>query len=49
MKLSFLNKNLVIYRGWGEAAYALEIPGAKFGCVELDPLAEDPQTMALGF
>lgn len=25
------------------------IPGARFGCVELRPVADDPQTLALGF
>jgi hypothetical protein len=27
---------------------AAKIPGARFGCVEVRPIAEDPQTMALG-
>jgi hypothetical protein len=27
---------------------AAKIPGAKHGCVELRPIAEDPQTLALG-
>jgi hypothetical protein len=28
---------------------AAKIPGARFGCVELRPIAEDVQTLALGF
>jgi hypothetical protein len=28
---------------------ASNIPGAQIGCVELRPIAEDPQTLALGF
>ena len=28
---------------------AARIPGARYGCVELRPIAEDPQTLALGF
>jgi hypothetical protein len=28
---------------------AAKIPGARYGCVELRPIAEDPQTRALGF
>jgi hypothetical protein len=28
---------------------AARIPGARYGCVELRPLADDPQTRALGF
>ncbi len=28
---------------------AAKIPGARYGCVELRPIAEDPQTLALGF
>ncbi|MBI3897007.1 MAG: YciI family protein [Gammaproteobacteria bacterium] len=28
---------------------AAKIPGARFGCVELRPVADDPQTRALGF
>jgi len=28
---------------------AAKIPGAKFGCVELRQIADDPQTRALGF
>lgn len=28
---------------------ASRIPGAKLGCVEVRPIAEDPQTLALGF
>jgi hypothetical protein len=28
---------------------AAKIPGARFGCVEVRPIAEDPQTLALGF
>ena len=28
---------------------AAKIPGARFGCVEVRPVAEDPQTLALGF
>lgn len=28
---------------------AAKIPGAKRGCVELRPVADDPQTLALGF
>lgn len=28
---------------------ASKIPGARFGCVELRPIAEDAQTQALGF
>jgi hypothetical protein len=28
---------------------AARIPGARYGCVELRPIAEDPQTRALGF
>jgi hypothetical protein len=28
---------------------ASRIPGARFGCVEVRPIAEDPQTLALGF
>jgi hypothetical protein len=28
---------------------AAKIPGARFGCVEIRPIAEDPQTLALGF
>ena len=27
---------------------AAKIPGARFGCVEVRPIAEDPQTLALG-
>lgn len=27
---------------------AARIPGARFGCVEVRPIAEDPQTLALG-
>jgi hypothetical protein len=27
---------------------AANIPGARFGCVEVRPIAEDPQTLALG-
>jgi hypothetical protein len=27
---------------------AAEIPGAKIGCVEVRPVADDPQTLALG-
>ncbi len=30
-------------------AVASKIPGAKMGCVELRPIAEDAQTLALGF
>ena len=28
---------------------AAKIPGARRGCVELRPIADDPQTLALGF
>jgi hypothetical protein len=28
---------------------AAKIPGARLGCVELRPIADDPQTLALGF
>jgi hypothetical protein len=28
---------------------AAKIPGARFGCVEVRPIAEDEQTIALGF
>jgi hypothetical protein len=28
---------------------AAKIPGARYGCVEVRPVAEDPQTLALGF
>jgi hypothetical protein len=28
---------------------AAKIPGARYGCVELRPIAEDAQTLALGF
>jgi hypothetical protein len=28
---------------------AAKIPGARLGCVELRPIADDPQTAALGF
>lgn len=28
---------------------ASKIPGARIGCVELRPIAEDAQTLALGF
>jgi hypothetical protein len=28
---------------------AAKIPGARFGCVEVRPIAEDEQTLALGF
>jgi hypothetical protein len=28
---------------------AARIPGARFGCVELRPVANDPRTVALGF
>jgi hypothetical protein len=28
---------------------AAKIPGAKRGCVEIRPIADDPQTLALGF
>ena len=28
---------------------AAKIPGARKGCVEVRPIAEDPQTLALGF
>jgi hypothetical protein len=28
---------------------ASRIPGARLGCVEVRPIAEDPQTLALGF
>ncbi len=28
---------------------AAQIPGARFGCVEVRPIADDPQTLALGF
>lgn len=28
---------------------AAKIPGARFGCVEVRPIAEDAQTLALGF
>jgi len=28
---------------------AAKIPGARYGCVELRPIADDPQTRALGF
>ncbi len=28
---------------------AAKIPGARYGCVEVRPIAEDPQTLALGF
>ena len=28
---------------------AAKIPGARFGCVEVRPIAEDAQTIALGF
>ncbi|HEX5056196.1 MAG TPA: YciI family protein [Gammaproteobacteria bacterium] len=28
---------------------AARIPGARYGCVELRPVADDPQTRALGF
>jgi hypothetical protein len=28
---------------------AAKIPGARFGCVEVRPIAEDPQTLELGF
>jgi len=28
---------------------AAKIPGARYGCVELRPIAQDPQTLALGF
>ena len=28
---------------------AAKIPGARLGCVELRPVADDPQTLALGF
>ncbi len=28
---------------------AARIPGGRFGCVEVRPIAEDPQTLALGF
>jgi hypothetical protein len=28
---------------------AAKIPGARYGCVELRPVADDPQTLALGF
>jgi hypothetical protein len=28
---------------------ASKIPGAKRGCVEIRPIADDPQTLALGF
>jgi hypothetical protein len=28
---------------------AAKIPGARFGCVEVRPIAEDKQTLALGF
>ena len=28
---------------------ASRIPGARFGCVEVRPIADDPQTLALGF
>lgn len=27
---------------------AAKIPGARYGCVEVRPIAEDPQTLALG-
>jgi len=27
---------------------AAKIPEARFGCVEVRPIAEDPQTLALG-
>jgi hypothetical protein len=27
---------------------AAKIPGARFGCVEVRPIAEDAQTLALG-
>jgi hypothetical protein len=27
---------------------AAKIPGARFGCVEVRPIADDPQTLALG-
>ena len=27
---------------------AAKIPGARFGCVEVRPIAEDPQTLAIG-
>jgi len=28
---------------------AAKIPGARLGCVDVRPIAEDPQTLALGF
>jgi hypothetical protein len=28
---------------------AAKIPGARYGCVELRPIADDPQTLARGF
>ncbi len=30
-------------------AIAAQIPGARFGCVEVRPIADDPATQALGF
>lgn len=33
----------------GAIRIAAKIPGARFGCVELRPVADDPQTLALGF
>jgi hypothetical protein len=32
----------------GAIQVAAKIPGARFGCVEVRPIAEDPQTLALG-
>ena len=41
---------LINARGLNEAIQvAAKIPGAKRGCVELRPVADDPQTLALGF
>jgi len=43
----------VISTGHGDMNEAIQvagkIPGARFGCVEVRPIAEDAQTLALGF
>jgi len=41
---------LIEARDLNEAIHvASKIPGAKRGCVEIRPIADDPQTLALGF